>query len=858
MNSENYSSGQLWDLTTGQVVQHFEFRGNHVAFSPDSRFIVIEDGDSSLWEIGAWRAARRFKGRDPIFLPDGHLIATSDEANIYVWEVETGRQVRRIAARKIEEDSGESGDHFAAFSPDGRYGLVAATNYNVPPYLWDLKRGRALPSRSIDEMPTSAVAFAPDGRSFLVSTQSFADGGGGGDLCLHTVPSGAKLRCYKGMENSIEAVSLTRDNRFVLASSAGNVTQVWNKTTGRLLRRFVGEISRLSPDDDRLLTGDQNRARLWDVAGGRELMAFEHPTGVSAVSFMHRGRIALTSSSDSALRLWDTSSGLELCRLVASADGDWVVIAPDGHFDTNNLDEIKGLHWVTSDAPFTTLPLEIFMRQYYEPRLLARILAGGKADHVPAVASLNRVQPKVEIKEISKPDEQARVSVTVEVAGAKSETQRDERGNLLETGVYDLRLFRDGQLVGYEPKEGREIKLEKDGTRTIKFDGIRLPRKAGVKSVEFSAYAFNVAQVKSATARKSIVLPDNWRPVKGRAYIVTVGVNAYENSAFDLSFAANDAGRLQDMMYRSLLAAGEYEEKDIVQIPLISDYRTGGGKGVISPNNATKRAFKAVLDLLAGKKLDDPNVMKEIPGADRIRAAQPEDLVLISFSSHGYATPNGDFYFITSDTGPGTEKKPTPELLRHAISSEELSLWLRDVDAGEMVMIVDACQSTAAVAAAGFKPGPMDSRGLGQLSYDKGMKILTATQSDSVALESKLIEQGLLTYALVHDGIEFGQADFKPQDKTITLSEWLAYGVNRVPQLYEEVKRGRVQVFGRAASENNEAKPVTLRQSGGTEMGSKALDLVEVQDIKVQQPSLFDFKKKQKKDVVLVRRKTGD
>jgi len=83
------------------------------------------------------------------------------------------------------------------------------------------------------------------------------------------------------------------------------------------------------------------------------------------------------------------------------------------------------------------------------------------------------------------------------------------------------------------------------------------------------------------------------------------------------------------------------------------------------------------------------------------------------------------------------------------ISSEELSLWLKDVDAGDMVMIVDACHAAAAVEGDEFKPGPMGSRGLGQLSYDKGMRILTATQAANVAIESGSLGHGLLTYALV-------------------------------------------------------------------------------------------------------------
>ena len=69
------------------------------------------------------------------------------------------------------------------------------------------------------------------------------------------------------------------------------------------------------------------------------------------------------------------------------------------------------------------------------------------------------------------------------------------------------------------------------------------------------------------------------------------------------------------------------------------------------------------------------------------------------------------------------------------IGSSELTAWLRDVQAGEIALIVDACQSAAAVDRDGFKPGPLGSRGLGQLAYDKGMRVLAACQKAGVALE---------------------------------------------------------------------------------------------------------------------------
>ncbi len=73
----------------------------------------------------------------------------------------------------------------------------------------------------------------------------------------------------------------------------------------------------------------------------------------------------------------------------------------------------------------------------------------------------------------------------------------------------------------------------------------------------------------------------------------------------------------------------------------------------------------------------------------------------------------------------------------------------------------------------------MGSRGLGQLAYDKGMRILAASQADDVALESQKLEQGLLTYALVRHGLKAKQA-VKPGTSQITMDSWREYGSDRV------------------------------------------------------------------------------
>src|SRR4051794_32620401 len=151
----------------------------------------------------------------------------------------------------------------------------------------------------------------------------------------------------------------------------------------------------------------------------------------------------------------------------------------------------------------------------------------------------------------------------------------------------------------------------------------------------------------------------------------------------------------------------------------------------------------------------------------------------------------------------------------------------------------------------------MGSRGLGQLSYDKGMRILTSTQADDVALESALVEQGLLTYALTRDGLEAARADFKPKDARITVAEWLAYGVERVPALHAEVERRLAEMKAAresSASLGDDAQARVVLLSGGgaasnTDEGGRGIR-VSGQAARTQQPALFDFARRHRDSIL--------
>jgi hypothetical protein len=180
-----------------------------------------------------------------------------------------------------------------------------------------------------------------------------------------------------------------------------------------------------------------------------------------------------------------------------------------------------------------------------------------------------------------------------------------------------------------------------------------------------------------------------------------------------------------------------------------------------------------------------------------------------------------------------------PESLVNFISSDELSEWVRDIDAGELVLVVDTCHSAGAVDEPGFKPGPMGSRGMGQLAYDKGMRILAASQANDVAFEVAKLRHGLLTYALISEGLEKSGAD-KDGDGRVTLDEWLAYGAERVPALYADVKAGRVREI--------QAKDIRI---------TAVLAGASVKRSAFQQPQLFDFRRKRREVLIVPRRQTN-
>ncbi|MDX2218782.1 MAG: caspase family protein [Burkholderiales bacterium] len=636
----------------------------------------------------------------------------------------------------------------------------------------------------------AAVSLSPDGSYFAVKV--------GGDLRHRAVLYSLDPLKRTGaitLEDAATRLRWTAEGRFAAVSPLNGVIEA-DPATARVLATHRNNPSQrvehlLNPAGkvyaSATLEGRQ-AVRPVDADGALNYFPDDLPAVKAVSGTLLNDQFTVTLHEDGGLAVWDVTTRRWLARIFMSATGDWVVVDPEGRFDTSDIRGFNLARWSRADRPFESLSPEVFMRDYFEPRLLARLLARESFRPVRSLEKLNLNQPRVTLRAV-RPDGAGKASVEVDVASVD--------GAL----VHDLRVFRDGQLVASAPEQSGALQ-----PAVYRFNDIALP--VG-RSVEFSAYAFNADGVRSEYSRMQLEQTATAPPTR-RAFVVSIGVNRTENPDFDLDFAAADARRLNAALIQRFTRSGRYA-------------RTHSAK-VISDNTqlqgATKANIRNALTALAKGSADAPG---------------PDDLVVLTFSGHGLVDMQGSFHLMPHDTGPGRGKGVglLPEDLKRMIGSDELALWLRDIDAGEFVFIVDACHSAATVESPDFKPGPMASRGLGQMAFDKGMRILAATQANDVALEAQAIQQGLLSYALVAEGLDAFRADFKPQDRRILMDEWLAFAVDRVPTLTREIRTGQFKggVGGAAPVRPRNAQPLPAR-------------------IPLQRPSLFDFRQ-QRGDVVL-------
>ena len=796
---------KLWDAATGRELHTFEGYENAVtsiAFSPNSPFLTsgsgggLSFGEIKVWNVVTGKQAGSLSGHaSSVFSidisPDGRTLASahvdlpvglhgSDSAGVRLWDFATGKDVRRIPSIPIK----------VAFSGDGKFlaQLVAvppqakgtaeeeeaeeeeAEEVKAKIVITDIATGKEYRSLGDGEQ-NSDMAFSSDGKS--IAGGGDPDQGDTREITVWDVESSKKRFSFQGTvpisftpdgkalvfheENKIVFLDAFKGDRLksipceepvsaIAFSSDGNLLawgeeaeekdiHVWDINAGKQIHNFTagggGGIVSLSfsKDGTKLAAGGET-IKVWDMKTGGEVRSF--PTLLSGlmsfVRFSEDASILISATADKKIRLWDMKSGKELADLISIDGQDWMIVTPEGVFDGSPR-AWNQVFWRFSDKLLDVAPVEAYFYEFFRPGLLTELFAGERPPAPSEISEKNRLQPQLKLSLAGDPVKEVstrNITVKVDVSEAPA-------------GAQDVRLFRNGALVktwdGDVLKDKKSVTLE--ATITVIAGDNRL-----------TAYAFNRDNIKSPDASLDLSGAESLRRPR-TTHIVAIGINEYAENPFfkDLSYAERDAKTVSDDLAAKQKALGQ---KVNVVPPLYS-------------GEATKEKILAALKSLAGR-------------------VEPEDSVVVYYSGHGKATNDGRFYIIPHDVGYPTR----PEVFQHSISEVDLEEAFRPLDAGQVLLIIDACNSgQAMVSKDEWRRGPMNSRGLAQLAYEKGMYLLAASQGYQIAREVEGLG-GLLTYVLINEGLT-ARADSDPPDGRVTSREWLDYAVQGVPRKQREM-----------------------------------------------------------------------
>ncbi len=648
----------LWDIFQGQKLQSFThpkaFAGDTtaVAFSPDGKYFASGNQGAKLWDLAARQEIRTF---------------------------------------------GDKRTYSIAFSPDGKYLLCGGPGsgvfVDIPPSMkiFDVATGKETRDFEIQNNVWS-VAYSPDSKNIL-------SGSGDGKMDLWDTSFGKPIKTVKGsggfLDNRVVSVSFSPDGEYALSGGFDNSVRLWNAKSLTQIKTFKGHTGlgglssvAFSPDGKYALSaGYDSQVKIWELTSGTEWRVLVGHTGMSGTSakFFPNGKYVI-SAGDASTRIWDVSTGEEVASMIAFEDGEWIVTAANGYYNSSP----KGDQYLNVKVGGKNYTIEQLRESFYRPDLVTVALSGGSLKEFKKVADV-KPPPVVEIVDTLKSIDNSDAAITLKISDAGG-------------GIGEIRLYLNGSAVMLDST--RAVKIVASNQNEI-YKTYNLKLSSGLNTIR--AIAFNADNTMQSTNAIHEITASYNIISKPSLHALVIGINEYKNPKLQLNFAVADATLFADTL---------------------------------------KMGASSLFDKVEGKRLSlkeettRENIMKELKA---MQSLNPDDLFVLYVASHG-TVDDGEYFLITSNVG----STRTEKLKTDAIGQSVFKELIGNIPATKKLIIIDTCNAGAlgdAIQVAILTRGMSEDTAIKILSRSVGSTILSASTSMQEALEGYQ-GHGLFTYTI--------------------------------------------------------------------------------------------------------------
>lgn len=772
-----FSAREIMNFTGHSILildASFSPDGRYIVSGGQDRMIKI-------WEAKTGIQMKTFSGKASwiyaaSFSPaDARALSVSEDRSIKLWDTETGKQISSSRFRWIV-DSGEEKESYkylksivktAVFSSDGKSILLRTEGEKGAIIIWDpaLEKVKQFFIDAKFLLGQNAVQFSPDNKLII-------SGGGDKLVKIWDIAAGKELKRFAGHEDDVNSVSFSPDGKYALSaggrtwSKKDNTIRLWEVATGKEIKKFEGHTDAIfsaafSPDGKYIVSGGLDRTiRLWDVAAGRELKTLTGHTGtVSSVVFSRDGKMILSACGDYSIRLWnvatgkeikkfvghsswvnsasfspddkriisggfdattriwDVASGKELARFIGFEDGEWVVITPEGYYNSSP----NGHKHLSLRMGNSIFGIDQFYDVFYRPDIVAAKLRGEDIHDLITLTIAEAIKnppPEVQFNSAGFPAQAPRVQACYQVSNTGG-------------GIGEVRVFHNGKLVQSDgfyrdtaktaPKTGlaslnskaiyaemRSIKIqEKAEPGPVKSNpkGDIYETCREIDAVpgenEISVTAFNGSNTVQSLM-KSVSFRSALPPQEPHLYILAVGIDKYQEQSINLKYARKDADDIKNMLVRQ--SAGFYRPENI-HAELIADH------------DASKKNIIGAIDALA-------------------QLIKPGDGFIFFVAGHGVLLQN-QYYMLTHDYRGKIDDSSL-------ISSNEIVEMSKKIKSLHQLLVFDTCHAGGVDY---IVSGLYDAR-ISVLAKKMGLHIYASANDKQTALDGYR-GNGLFTHTLL-------------------------------------------------------------------------------------------------------------